>query len=143
MGKGGGFILNQGHPFQAGGPPGAFWWGPCGGRMCPKPHAGVGPPPDGPLVSLSVWTVTLGGPAPSTISYGTQWVQQEHADLNTLRASRTHQENTPSYSRRQELGLAVVEQYGIKQISVSFQSRAHQGQENEDFNTPSPTHHPP
>lgn len=76
---------------------------------------------------LLVWVVNLGGLAHSTISYGAQWVQQDHADLNTLRASRTHQGNTPSYSRRQEMGLAVVEQYSIKQTSVSFQSHVHQG----------------
>lgn len=65
-------------------------------------------------------------------------MQKDHADLNTLRASRTHQENTLSYSRRQELGLAVVEQYSIKQMSVSFQSRARLGLENRDCNSPPP-----
>ena len=79
---------------------------------------------------LLVWVVKLGGLAHSTINYGAQWVQQDHADLNTLRASRTHQENTPSYSRRQEMGLAVVEQYSIKQMSVLFQLHIHQELEN-------------
>lgn len=65
-----------------------------------------------------VWVVKLGDLAHSTTSYGTQWVRQDHADLNTLRASHTHQENTLSYSRRQEMGLAVVEQYSIKHTSV-------------------------
>lgn len=76
---------------------------------------------------LLVWVANLGDLAHSTVSYRAQWVQQDHADLNTLHASRTHQENTPSYSRRQEMGLAVVEQYSIKQMSVSFQSHVHQG----------------
>lgn len=76
-----------------------------------------------------VWIVKLGDLARSTTSYGTQWVRQDHADLNTLRASHTHQENTLSYSRRQEMGLAVVEQYSIKHTSVLFQSHIHQGLE--------------
>lgn len=72
-----------------------------------------------------VWVVKLGGLAHSTISYGAQGVRQDHADLNTLRASRTHQENTLSYSRRQEMGLAAVEQCSIKQTSVLFQSHTY------------------
>lgn len=78
----------------------------------------------------------LGDLAHSTISFGAQWVRQEHAHLNTLRASRTHQENTPSYSRRQKMGLAVVEQYSIKQMSVLFPSHVHQGLENIRFQSP-------
>lgn len=80
--------------------------------------------------------VKLGGLARSTIGYGAQWVQQDHADLNTLCASHTHQENTPSYSRRQEMGLAVVEQYSIKQMSVLFQSRYIRGWRTYAFSPP-------
>lgn len=100
---------------------------PAGGHRTPTPRAGIRHPQDSIWVRLLVWVVNLGGLAHSTISYGAQWVQQDHADLNTLRASRTHQENTPSYSRRQEMGLAAVEQYSIKQTSVLFQSHVHQG----------------
>lgn len=67
-------------------------------------------------------------------------MQKDHADLNTLRASRTHQENTLSYSRRQELGLAVVEQYSIKQMSVSFQSHAMSGAGESGQQSPPPPH---
>lgn len=82
-------------------------------------------------MSWLVWAVkTRGSPPLLPSATGLQWVQQEHAGLNTLRASRTHQENTLSYSRRQELGPAVVEQYSIKQMSESFQSRARPGLEN-------------
>lgn len=98
-----------------------------GDHRTPTPHAGIERPQDGIWVRLLVWVVNLGGLARSTISYGAQWVQQDHANLNSLRASRTHQENTPSYSRRQEMGLAAVEQYSMKQASVSFPSLVHQG----------------
>ena len=75
----------------------------------------------------------FGDLAQSTVRYRAQWVQQGHAHLNTLRASRPHQENTLSYSRRQKMGLAVVEQYSIKQTSVLFPSHVHQGLENIQF----------
>lgn len=67
---------------------------------------------------------------------GLEGVRQDHADLNPLRAPRTHQENTLSYSRRQEMGLAVVEQYSIKQTSVLFQSHTCQGLENTGLQPP-------
>lgn len=129
--RGGGFTLNWGIPFQAGGQPGTFQWGSRGWLMGPHtmrwPRT---PQPDGTLVSWSVWAVKTRGPRLFYHQRRDSVVQQGHAVLSTLRASRTHQENTPSYSRRQELGLAVVEQYSIKQTSVSFQSRARPGLEN-------------
>lgn len=81
----------------------------------------------GRICWLGSWNSGGGGLAPSTVSYGGQRVQKDHADLNTLRASHTHQENTPSYSRKQEMGPAAVEQHSMKQASVSFPSHIRQG----------------
>lgn len=121
-GLGDSFILRWGNPFQTGGRPWGFQWESCGWQTRPHTLRWHRTPAGRYLV---VWVVKLGGLAHSTISYGTQWVRQDHADLNTLRASRTHQENTLSYSRRQEMDLAAVEQYSIKQTSVSFQSHTY------------------
>lgn len=107
-------------------------------RVATAPHtrAGIRHPQDSVSVRLLAGAERLGDLAHSTIRYGAQWVPQDHADLNTLRASRPHQENTLSYSRRQETGLAVVEQYSIKQTSVLFQSQVHRGLGNTQWQPP-------
>lgn len=116
-------------------------WESCGCGRAPHPVRGPRTPAGLYWGHLSVCVVNPEGLARSTIRYGTRGgrVQQEHADLNTLHASRTHQENTPSYSRRQEVGLAAVERYGIKQTSVLLRSLARQGGRTQDFTPPPPT----
>lgn len=76
---------------------------------------------DTPHIAPWLWA-PVGRDLGHSMWVGDLWVRQGHADLSPLRAP-PGQENTLGYSRRQEMGLAAVRQYGMEQTSALLQPR--------------------